>query len=72
MIVWAIKRNDGRYYTGKGEKTWRGDPSWKVELHSAGLYTEVYLKKAIDRAIFRIRNTDYSIKPVKVKIEEVK
>ena len=71
MIVYVIKRSDDKYYTGKGRKTWRGDPSWKDCLRSASLYNEVYLEKALDNVKFLLKDSLFAIKIVKVKIEEV-
>jgi hypothetical protein len=71
MIVYAIKRDDGKYYTGKGQKTWRSDPSWKLELNSASLYKPVYLNKALIKVGRLLEKTKYLFKIVKVKIEEV-
>jgi len=72
MELFVIKRSDGKYYSGKGGKTFRGDPSWKNEIHSATIYKEVYLAKALSNVKCKLKDTDFSFEVVKIKIDEEK
>lgn len=71
MDLFIIKRNDGKYYTGKGQKTYKSDPSWKNEIHSASIYKKVYLDRALNHIEWAYRDNDYKFEVIKIKIVEV-
>lgn len=71
MDLFVIKRNDGKYYTGKGQKTYKSNPSWKNEIHSASIYKKVYLEKALKRIEWDYKGSDYKFEVVKIEIVEV-
>lgn len=65
--IYVIQREDGKYYTGKGSKTWRSDPSWKQEIHSASFYKECYLDRGLRQARYK---TDQKLTIIRVEIIE--